>query len=377
MPVYEDKNAKDRNKRFYFNHYYTDENGKRKVVKKRGFATKKAAKEAEIKIELELNEGTYIKPNKINFGEMVRDWLSDKDGSVKKSTHGSYVTLSNHIISKLGHYNVSNLSHRVIQDFINEYKKNRQLSEENIRKLCTIINTILERAVEWGIIKKNVATKIELPKIPKKKPTIWTMDEAWEFLRVARGYRYYPAFLLALATGMRQGEILGLRWKDVDFDRGILTIEQALTHDGKRFETPKTNAGERVITLDEFTINVLQKQYNLIVKEKFDASNIYEDHGLAFPTANGTPCTPRNLYRQFKIISDKAGLTAIRFHDLRHCHATYLLELNQHPKKVAERLGHADSRMMDRYSHVMPHAQRQTADEFGKVFYAQRLTTLG
>jgi integrase len=195
------------------------------------------------------------------------------------------------------------------------------------------------------------------------------MDEAWEFMRVAREHRNYAVHVLTLATGLRQGEVLGLRRRDVDFCNNTIKIEQTVSHDGKRFETPKTKKSKRIVSIDEQTMLVLRIQHNFILKEKNDADpETYQDFDLLFPTANG----PRNLYREFSTIIQKAKLQHIRFHDLRHCHATYLLELDLHPKKVAERLGHADSRMMDRYSHVRADVNRQTADEFGKAFYSKQ-----
>lgn len=196
-------------------------------------------------------------------------------------------------------------------------------------------------------------------------------DEIHRFLKVAKGYRYYQVYLLALTSGMRQGEILGLRFKDIDEDNSTLAVVQTLSHQGKVLSVgAKTSAGNRRIALDDKTLNSIIKVKQKYKLEKLEAGPLYNDHDLVFRTTIGTPVSPRNILRTFYTIIEKAGVKKIRFHDLRHTHASLLLKQGVNPKIVSERLGHANVRItLDTYSHVLPNLQKDTAEEFGRLFY--------
>ncbi|MCR8633438.1 site-specific integrase [Paenibacillus radicis (ex Xue et al. 2023)] len=152
-------------------------------------------------------------------------------------------------------------------------------------------------------------------------------------------------FLLAITTGMRQGEILGLKWEDVDFNRSNVAITQILSHDGKELiDGAKTKAGVRSVALDVSTLEELKRLQLRCKKEKMAGKEgEYTDKGLVICTGVGTPLTPRNLLRTFYSTLEKSKVKKIRFHDLRHTHCTMLLGMDVHPKKVAERVGHKDS----------------------------------
>ncbi|QDX95472.1 site-specific integrase [Brevibacillus laterosporus] len=249
-----------------------------------------------------------------------------------------------------------------------------RLSDENIQKVHTIINDSLNKAVSWEMIPKNVASVVDRPKAGKKEVEVWELEEAHTFLKSSEKDRYYIAFLLALTTGMRQGEILGLRWKDVDLEKGVISITQTLSHDGKELQIgAKTNSGNRTIAIDAETVKEMRKVEKRYKAEKLKADpGMYEDNGLVISTIVGTPVTPRNLMRSFYRLTEKAQVKKIRFHDLRHTHATMLLKANVNPKVVVERMGWSDMKMIDRYAHVLPNIQKETAETFGKVFFENK-----
>ncbi len=170
---------------------------------------------------------------------------------------------------------------------------------------------------------------------------------------------------------MRQGEILGLRWKDIDEENRTISIVQTLSHDGKELSAgAKTDSGNRQISIDENTLGKILKLKHRTKVETVANRPLYNDLGLVICTSVGTPLSPRNLNRSFDSIIQKAGIRKIRFHDMRHTHASLLLKQGVNPKIVSERLGHANVRItLDTYSHLLPNLQKDTADEFGKLFY--------
>lgn len=372
MPVYEDKTAKNKSKKWYFNVYYTNDNGERKTKKGRGFASKLQATEAMREFETSLKKGTYIQPNKMTYREYMEKWLEGKATTVKASTYGTYSSLvNNHILPAIGNVDLQKITPMKLEDLYRNLMKAGRLSDENIQKVHSIIKDSLNKALRWDMILKNPAAVVDRPKASKKEIEVWDTPEVHKFLEVAKLTRNHMAFLLAVTTGMRQGEILGLRWKDIDFLSGNLSIIQTLSHDGKELSIgAKTSAGNRVIAIDAETLNALEKHRLKYNEEKMASRNIYEDNNLVISTSVGTPLSPRNLVRSFDTIIEKAKVKKIRFHDLRHTHATLLLKQGVNPKIVAERLGHANVRItLDTYSHLLPTMQKDTAETFGRVFY--------
>lgn len=272
----------------------------------------------------------------------------------------------------LGNIELSHITPMVIQKLYNRLTKERILSDENIQKVHTLINDSLKKAERWGLISRNPASLVDRPKAEKKEIKVWNLQEVQTFLKFAKDYnRYYIAFLLALTTGMRQGEILGLRWKDIDFEQDCLRITQTLSNDGKEiFPYTKTKAGIRTVDLPEETRVQLLIHKNIVEQEKGELGVQYMNLDLVVCTSNGTPTNKSNIRRTFKAIIKKANLPNIRFHDMRHTHATLLLLQGVNPKIVSERLGHADVRItLDTYSHLLPSMQKETARNFGKMLF--------
>ncbi|WP_433946214.1 tyrosine-type recombinase/integrase [Paenibacillus sp. SN-8-1] len=212
----------------------------------------------------------------------MADWLKDKKTSVKAHTLETYSGLvNNHILTTLGDLKLGEISPRHIQNLYNLLFETGRLSDENIQKCHTIINESLKRAAGWDMIIKNPAALVDRPKARKKEMLYWTEEESQKFLDTAREDRYYHAFLLALTTGMRQGEILGLRWKDIDFEQRTISISQILAHDGKSFQSgAKTDSGSRSIGLDRNTAAELRKLQQRSREEKIGSRNMYQNLDL-------------------------------------------------------------------------------------------------
>lgn len=378
MAVTKDKNVKTNPWYFTIEH---NENGERKRIKRRGFKTKKDAEAAQRALLNELGQGLDLNASKTLYKDFMKDCIQDKKPKVKAGTLATYTSMVNkHILPirknsngkeiGLGELALSDITPRHIQDLYNDLHETEQLSSENIQKVHTIIKESLNKATAWNMLTRNPALAVDRPKAEAKEMLYWTDEESHLFLNTCKEDRYYCAFLLALTTGMRQGEILGLRWQDVDLKNRTLSVCQILNHDGKSFDVgAKTTSGVRSIGIDKVTATKLDKLRRRTNEEKMENRDIYEDNDLVICTQLGTPLSPRNLNRSFSRLIDKAEVTKIRFHDMRHTHVVMLLKMRENNKRIAERMGWSSVKMLDRYAHVTPHMQKETADAFGEMFF--------
>ncbi|MGO4346329.1 tyrosine-type recombinase/integrase [Paenibacillus sp. MCAF9] len=368
MAITKDKNVKD--KPWYFTIEVT-RNDKRERIKRRGFKTKKEAETAQRALLNELGQGLDLNASKTLYRDFMKDCIQDKKPKVKAGTLATYTSMVNkHILPTLGDLALADITPRHIQNLYNALHESEQLSGENIQKVHTIIKESLSKATAWNMLTRNPALAVDRPKAEAKEMLYWTDEESHLFLDASKEDRYYSAFLLALTTGMRQGEILGLRWQDVDLKNRTLSVRQILNHDGKSFDVgAKTLSGVRSIGIDKVTAAKLDKLRRRTNEEKMENRDIYEDNDLVICTQLGTPLSPRNLNRSFYRLIDKAEVTKIRFHDMRHTHVVMLLKMRENNKRIAERMGWSSVKMLDRYSHVTPHMQKETADAFGEMFF--------
>lgn len=245
------------------------------------------------------------------------------------------------------------------------------LSTETVRSLHKVIKRSLNHAVKWQLLNRNVADFADPPRIQKKEIITLSPDEVKIFLSEAKKEQLYPAFLLAITTGMRRGEILGLRWKDINFDQCTISIQKSLTMVGSKpiLQEPKTAGSKRKISVPKSTIQYLQKHKRKQEQKRSMNPSKLSNSGFVISTAMGTPVSPRNLLRSFYRILENTDLPKIRFHDLRHTHATLMLQQGEHPKIISERLGHANTRItLDIYSHVLPNMQEEATKRFEDTF---------
>jgi integrase len=233
--------------------------------------------------------------------------------------------------------------------------------------------------VKWGLLARNVCDLVEKPRVRRKEMRVWDQEQTLLFLAEARrSSAYYPLYLTAIASGMRAGELLGLRWSSIDFLLGTARVERTFYRLGGRqlFQEPKTEKGRRVVDLPASVIEVLRD-----VKAKQDAikremGNAYTDLDLVFcQEHNGLPLHLHNIARRdFRRVTKRAKLPRIRFHDLRHSHATDLLAHGEHVKMVSERMGHYDPGFTLRtYAHVLPGMGAQAAARLEERLFGQKM----
>jgi integrase len=356
---------------------YDENTGKKKYKWFSGFDKKKEAETFMAAKIQEIDSGGYIEPSKETFGAYMERWLEDKKTQIRPGTYRKYAWLVNrHIIPALGHMELSKLKPQHLQSFYTKLRTNEKpLSNRSILHTHMILHDALDRAVKWGLVARNVAEAVDPPKPDRVEMHAWTIDEVRKFLDVAKESRYYIVFILAITTGMRKGEILGLRWSDVDLENARLYVKQTLTYvKGEPvFLEPKTDKGKRLVALPPDVVDVLRKHRKNQAQEKLLFGPGYEESGLVVTRVDGRPVYPRTLDKHWYKYVELAGVQKIRFHDLRHTHASLLLQQGVHPKIVSERLGHSTINItLDTYSHVLPGLQEQVAKEFGEALFGDK-----
>ncbi|MFD2640050.1 site-specific integrase [Piscibacillus salipiscarius] len=370
MPVYKDKNIKKKEKWYFEVELGLDENGKRKRYRERGFRTKKEAEEAMIKAKRNFMEGTYTDTKNLTYQELFNQWINTKK-DISEATKELYLTYFRiHLNPGIGSYKLNKLSPFIIQRFINTlYDKN--LSSSSVKRIYSVVRSSLQYAVRMQLLSTNFADSIEKPKEnTMKEVKVWSTSEVKQFISSIEGAsRYAIAYKLAVYTGMRQGEILGLRWKDINFEKSYLTVQQKLTHKGKIESGAKNKGSMRNISLNKYIIEELLKHKEIIELEKVDNQNHYQDNNLVVCTEIGTPCHPRNLLRLLYSHIEQSGVSRIKFHDLRHTHASLLLLADVNIKIISERLGHASIRItLDTYAHLLPNMQKEAIKKLDTLF---------
>jgi integrase len=297
--------------------------------------------------------------------EYLDRWLKDVRDTVRRSTYEGYeYAFEPHIKPALGRIKLKDFTPAHVRWFYRE-RLDSGLAPATVHKLHVVLHKALKAAVADGLIPRNAATGLKLPRITQEEIDPLSEVETRRLLEAVRGDRLEALYVLALNTGMRQGELLALKWDDVDLERSVLRVRRTLTHAGKAFVLgePKTRKCRRTIRLTAGAVQALKEHLSRQLEEIERMGSLYQPGGLIFATEAGTIINPSNLRnRSFKPLLKRAGLPPIRFHDLRHTCATLLLSKNINPKVVSEMLGHSSiSITLDIYSHLLPDMQEKAA----------------
>lgn len=300
------------------------------------------------------------------FGTWITYWMNTyKRVDLRVSTWENYDrSINNHIQPALGHIPLKEIKTDDIQElYADLIEKSR--APATVRRNHQIIHSCLKKAVDRRILSWNPAEAVDLPPLKTKKVRAMTPEEMEKFINILGEDRWGAALLCLLGTGLREGELLALRWKHIDLKEGTLEVAEALarTKGGLVFDDPKTEESKRTVPMPEPLIEALKRHRAHEAQVKLAAGNQINGEDLVFCTKNNTPIGPRNLTRKFYKIRDKAGVTGdINLHALRHTYATRLLEEGENLKTVQELLGHADiSTTAKTYSHVSEAVKKRAA----------------
>lgn len=322
----------------------------------------------------QLHTGTYIEPSNLTVGEYMEKWLqTHAEQNLRPSTYRSYrMQVSNHIIPILGAIPLEKLTPMHLQEFYRLMLKSGRkdgtggLSARTITYLHRIMHEALKHAAQWQLVLRNVADAAVPPRYKKWEMAILSREEALALLDQIREHRDYHLIFTAIYTGMRKGELLGLKWADVDLGLKVIRVNQQLQHftgQGYIFTPPKTDKSRRQIPMGAALVEVFKEHKREQAQNKLMLGQDYHDMDLVFCLSNGNPQDTSNLNRRFNRIMQQFGRPEIRFHDLRHTCATLFMAAGVDAKKVQEILGHESIRTtLDVYGHVLPSMQREAVD---------------
>lgn len=352
------------------------ETGRRRTRQVAVKGTKRDAERELTRILGEIERGGYVEPTRMTVGEWLVLWLSDYAPSkVSAKTLERYAEILHaHLRPALGAIRLRDLTPDQVQAFYNRSLASGRLdgqgglSPQTVKHHHRLLSQALRRAKRSGHIDRNVCELVDPPTVERRDMAILDNAETSRLLRATEGRRIYMPILLALWTGMRRGEVLALKWRNVDLTRAELRVVQSLeqTREGLRFKAPKSGRG-RVIALSASIVQALRKHEIEQKKERLRLGPIYQDNGLVVAMEDGRPYRPHHITQTFRETARALGL-AVRFHDLRHTHLSQLLAAGVHPKIASERAGHASVAItLDIYSHAVPSLQEDAAQRFDEI----------
>lgn len=337
-----------------------------------------------------LEKGHTINPEKITVGEFLDKWLNDygKSNLSERTLYDYTYIVNTHIKLELGHIVLQKLQPIHLRDFysklLREGRKDnkktvgRGLSAAYVRKIHVVIHEALKHAVKWELTHRNAADAVDPPKAEREEAVPLTEQDVARLAEVLRNtYLYVPA-CIAVSTGLRLGEVLGLKWSDVDLKKGVITVREAqkLRREGYGkgsirysidYGKPKGKKGSGVIDIPATLAALLKRHRRQQKAERLSCGKLYQDNDLVCCCPDGSPINNSTFSSRFSSIAKKAGLMAT-FHTLRHTHASLLLAAGVNLKVVQERLRHANiSTTGDIYAHLYPDAQKEAASKIDDV----------
>ena len=344
--------------------------------------TKRKAQEELTRLLAHRNEGSYVDPTKMTLAAYLHHWLAaDIDRRVAARTairHRGIV--EKNIIPRLGHVPMRKLTAVHIEAFEAELqregwvKSRRQsrpapieklgLSAQTVQHIHRTLSQALSHAVRLGVLLKNPAAQVKPPRPERREIKILGKDEIGTLLQAAKGTLLYLPVLVAVTTGLRRGELLGLRWSDLDLKAGTLAVNQSIERiKGKiAFKAPKTKTSRRSITLPTVTVQALQEYRAAQAEERLKLGLGRDSRGLVFTRADGEPQDADSLTKAFARLVAATKVTPITFHGLRHTHISHLLMDGVHVKVVSERAGHANVNItLSVYAAYIPSMQADAA----------------
>lgn len=342
-------------------------------------ATQKEVRQKMQKILVEVDEGVYTQPSKLTVKQWLEIWIEDYTGDVKQSTVSRYKSdLDNHIIPALGAVKLSDLTSSMVQKLYNNLqKKKKPLSAKSVRNLHGVFHQALKQAVKLKYIRSNPTEDCTLPRVEKKEIKPLDAPEIKVFLASLGDDIYSTLYKVDMFTGLRHGEILGLTWDRVDFNRGIITVNRQLIRprSGNREYQLATlkNDKTRVIRPASYVMDLLRERRKVQLQDRLRAGMMWDEGalpGLVFTTETGKHLSSRVVLRRLKKELKKAGLREMRMYDLRHTYAVTSLFASDDVKTLQGNLGHATASFtLDVYGHVMD-AMREASAHRMEAFIA-------
>lgn len=346
--------------------------GRRRQRKKSGFKSQRGAERYLTSALASIDQGSYVSTDSGTVGQFLLDEFLPSQGHLRASTRRTYEGyLRNRIVPGIGQVQLGDLrpSHlqRLYADLVAA-----GLSPQTVRHVHAIVRRAFNRAVDWGRLPLTPVRGLDLPRTHRRELRTWSPTEAKTFLQSVAGDRDGALYTVLLTSGLRRGELLGVRWADVRWHDNALQITQQLVQSGKELHIgpPKTRRSERVVALDDNTMQVLRQHRAKQAEEQLAWGPGYTTSGLIFTREDGSCCIPSSVSRRWLTLQEGLDLPRLRLHDARHTHATLALEAGVPLTVVSERLGHSTITLTaNTYGHVRPAVAREAADKVGGLLF--------
>ncbi len=343
---------------------FYDQHGKRRLKTLPKGTTKTQAKKVLREIEEMVERGTYLPMGRIpTFAKVAKDWLKYKEPNIRHSTFEQYQGhIRNHLLPYFGNTKINRINFNAIEKFI-AYGREKGIIPATLRKLLVTLGSILRYAVQRKFLESNPVREMEKPKTTQKnKVDLLKPREIRALIGNSTNQKFKTLFTLATMSGMRQGEILGLKWDNIDWLNCQVHVKRTFNHG--RFYEPKSEASRRAIDLGPTVISELKK---------WKMAYAPTEQNLVFPNSVGRPMDANNLIkREFEAALRRAGLRKIRFHDLRHSYASLLIDRGEHPKYIQVQMGHSSINItMDTYGHLMKAVNQDAAKRLDEAVFGK------
>ena len=303
----------------------------------------------------------------------LTSWLQDTaKPNLRPRTYIRYRELMElHVIPTLGSVKLHKVTPQQLQKLYNK-KLEEGYAPQTVKHIHRVLHRALRDALRWNLVARNVCDAVDAPRVPKQEMRALSGEQAQQFLAAAKDDPLEALYVLALTTGMREGELLGLKWEDVDFAHKTVQVRRTISRvprEGFKVAEPKTPKSRRSIHLTDLALESLKRHRVRQREARLSVGPLWDEQGWIFCNAVGHPIEVTNmLKRSFRPLLIKAGVPSITFHCLRHSTASLLLSLGIHPKIVQELLGHSQITLtLDTYSHVLPSLQGEALDRLGAL----------
>ncbi len=333
--------------------------------------TRKEAGDKLLEVLKKSREGLPLADERITVGRYLAEWLATIKQSVRPNTYDRYESYVNrHIVPMLGRIRLAHLTPQHVQRLYAD-RHAAGLSPTTVHHIHACLHKALKQALRWSLVGRNVTDLVDAPRIARREMQTFTPEEAREFIAAVSGDRLESVYVLAITTGMRQGELLALKWQDVDLEGGTVMVRGTLqqTPEGLVVAEPKTSGSRRKVSITAVAIAALRRHKVAQATERLRLGPAWEDSGFVFVTPKGGPIDSDNLRnRHYYPLLKRAGLSRIRFHDLRHTAASLMAAQNVHVKVIQTMLGHSRaSTTLDTYLHAFPDMQQQATEAIDRL----------
>lgn len=344
--------------------------GKRNRIFRNVKGSKKEANSVMHRLITEMEQGKVVKKSNKTVTEWMEEWLSLYLPNIEETTRVGYKTkIKCYIIPAIGHIQIGSLRAEHVQKMVNDMMA-RNLSPKNIRDAYNNINAAMKKAVVLRYIAYNPCEGVVLPKLKKYRAQVYDQKLIHQLLDMTKGTDLYLPVFLCVTVGLRRGEMLALRWDDIDFSNKLLKVRHNMVRGEKGYiiKAPKSEAGIRDIAIGEEVLDELRQARTQYMMDAFTYGTGFQNLGFVVRQADGSPYKPDSMTQKWERFLEESGLPKIRLHDLRHSNATALIQAGVNPRVVQQRLGHSDvSITLNTYTHVLPEMDAAAAEKIDTI----------